>query len=30
MQFSQNDLEKRVNNVEESMCKIKENLKEIY
>ena len=28
MEFTQNDLEE--NNVEESMCKVKEDLKEIY
>ena len=30
MGFTQNDLEERVNNVEENMCKVKEDLKEIY
>ena len=30
MGFTQNDLEERVNNVEEKMCKVKEDLKEIY
>ena len=30
MGFAQNDLEERVNNVEEKMCKVKEDLKEIY
>ena len=30
MEFTQNDLEERVNNVEENMCKVKEDLKEIY
>ena len=30
MEFTQNDLEERVNNVEEYMCKVKEDLKEIY
>ena len=30
MEFTQNDLEERVNNVEENMYKVKEDLKEIY
>ena len=30
MEFTQIDLEERVNNVEENMCKVKEDLKEIY
>ena len=30
MEFNQNDLEERVNNVEEYMCKVKKDLKEIY
>ena len=30
MEFTQNDLEERVNNVEKNMCKVKEDLKEIY
>ena len=30
MEFTQNDLEERVNNVEENMCKVKEDLEEIY
>ena len=30
MEFAQNDLEERVNNVEGNMCKVKEDLKEIY
>ena len=30
MEFTQNDLEERVNNVEVNMCKVKEDLKEIY
>ena len=30
MEFTQNDLEERENNVEENMCKVKEYLKEIY
>ena len=30
MGFTQNDLEERVNNVEAKMCKVKEDLKEIY
>ena len=30
MEFTQNDLEERVNNTEENMCKVKEDLKEIY
>ena len=30
MEFTQNDLKERVNNVEENMCKVKEDLKEIY
>ena len=30
MEFTQNDLEERVSNVEENMCKVKEDLKEIY
>ena len=30
MEITQNDLEGRVDNVEENMCKIKEGLKEIY
>ena len=30
MGFTQNDLEERANNVEEKMCKVKEDLKEIY
>ena len=29
MEFTPNDLGERVNNVEENMCKIKEDLKEI-
>ena len=29
MEFTQNDLEVRVNNVEENMCKVKEDLNEI-
>ena len=30
MEMAQNDLEERVNNVEGNMCKVKEDLKEIY
>ena len=30
MEFTQNDLEERVNNVEENMYKVKKDLKEIY
>ena len=30
MEFTQNKLEERANNVEENMCKVKEDLKEIY
>ena len=30
MEFTQNNLVERVNNVEENMCKVKEDLKEIY
>ena len=30
MESTQNDLKERVNNVEENMCKVKEDLKEIY
>ena len=30
MEFTLNDLEEKVNNVEENMCKVKEDLKEIY
>ena len=30
MEFTQNNLAERVNNVEENMCKVKEDLKEIY
>ena len=29
MEFTQNDLEKRINNIEKNMCKVKEDLKEI-
>ena len=29
-EFVQDDLEERVNNVEEHMCKVKQDLKEIY
>ena len=29
-EFVQSDLEERVNNVEEHMCKVKQDLKEIY
>ena len=29
MKLTQNDLEERVNNLEENMCKLKEGLKEI-
>ena len=30
LEFAQNDLDERVNNVEENICKLKEDLKEIY
>ena len=30
MEFTQNKLEERANNVEENMCKAEEDLKEIY
>ena len=30
MEFTQKHMEKRVNNVEANMCKVKEDLKEIY
>ena len=30
LEFTQNDLEERVNNLEGNMCKVKEDLKEIY
>ena len=30
MEFTQNKLEERANNVEENMCKVIEDLKEIY
>ena len=30
VEFTQKDLEERVNNLEENMCKVKEDLKEIY
>ena len=30
MEFTQNDLEERVNNVEENMCKVKKDLTEVY
>ena len=30
MEFTQNDLEERVNNIEKNMCKVKEDLQEIY
>ena len=30
MEFTQNDLEVRVNHVEENICKVKEDLEEIY
>ena len=30
MEFTQNKLEERANNVEKNMCKVKEDLKEIY
>ena len=30
MEFTENDLQERVNNTEENMCKVKQDLKEIY